>query len=205
MIEAVRRIAAAVAVPVTADVEGGYGEGTAEDVAETVRAVIQAGAVGINLEDAMGGRLLPLERQAERIAAARAAAGTDLFINARTDVYICGSGEPEERLAETIRRGKAYRAAGADCLFVPRLVDRETIGRLARAIDGLLNIMAGPGAPSTRELGELGVARVSVGPAITMVALEATRRAARELLERGTYGALESAMPFQEVNGIFAR
>jgi 2-methylisocitrate lyase-like PEP mutase family enzyme len=207
IIAAVRRIAAAVAVPVNADVESGYGDGTPADVAETVRAVLAAGAVGINLEDSIGGRLLAPERQAERLGAARAAAaaaGTDLVLNARTDVYLFGSGGAAERFDDTVRRAAAYRAAGADCLFVPGVVDRDTIGRLVAAIGMPLNIMAGPGAPGTRELGELGVARVSVGPAITMAALEATRRAARELLDCGTYGGMEAAMPFGEANGMFA-
>jgi 2-methylisocitrate lyase-like PEP mutase family enzyme len=207
MIEAVRRIAAAVEVPVNADIESGYGEGTAEDVAVTVRAVIEAGAAGINLEDAVGGELLPPDRQAERIGAARAAAaaaGTDLVINARTDVYLVGSGAPDQRLEETIRRARVYRAAGADCLFVPRVVDRDTIGRLIAAIGMPLNILAGPGAPGTRELAALGVTRVSIGPAIALAALEATRRATRELLERGTYEAMATSVPFAETNGMFA-
>ena len=208
MIAAVRRIVAVVAVPVTADIESGYGDGTAEDVAETVRAVIEAGAVGINLEDSIGGALLPPERQAERIRAARAAAagaGTDLVINARTDGYLFAVGAAGSRLEETLRRARIYRAAGADCVFVPGVVERETIGRLVEGIDGPLNVMAGPGAPSTAELGRLGVARVSVGPAITQAALEATRRAAREMLERGTYGCMEPAVPFGEANGMCVR
>ena len=208
MIAVVRRIVRTVTVPVTADVESGYGEGSVEDVATTVRAVIDAGAVGINLEDSHGVSLLPPERQVERIRAARAAAadaGTDLVINARVDVYFFGSGEPEVRLEETVRRAASYRAAGADCVFVPGVVDPATIARLVERIGGPVNIMAGPGSPSTAELGRLGVARVSVGPAITQVALEATRRAARELLERGSYGRLEQALPFGEANGMFER
>lgn len=204
MIEMVRRIVATVAVPVTADVEGGYGEGTPDDVAATVRAAIEAGAAGINLEDALGGRLLPPERQAERIRAARAAAekaGADLFLNARTDVYILGPGTPEE----TLRRAEIYRAAGADCLFVPRLVDPEAIAALVPRLGLPLNIMAGPGAPTVAELARLGVARVSVGPAIALAALEATRRATRELLERGTYGGLDGALPYREANALFVR
>jgi 2-methylisocitrate lyase-like PEP mutase family enzyme len=206
MVEAVHRIVAAVAVPVTADIESGYGEGTAEDVAETVRAVIDAGAVGINLEDSVGGELLLDGRQTDRIGAARAAAaalGTDLVINARTDLYLFAVGAPEERLDAAIRRGRAYLAAGADCVFVPGVVDRDTIASLVGAMGGPLNIMAGPGAPPVRELGRLGVARVSVGPAIAQAALEVTRQAAGELLEYGTYGGMEAALPFHEANGMF--
>lgn len=210
MIEAIRRMVQAVTIPVTADIEGGYGIGSNSDVAETVRAVMGAGAVGINLEDSPGsdGRvLLAPERQAERIGAARAAAqsaGTDLVINARTDVYLLQAVPADARYDETVRRGKLYLAAGADCLFVPGVIDGETIGELVKAIKGPLNIMAGPGAPTMQQLGQLGVARVSVGPAIAQAALGITRRAARELLERGTYGELGAAMPFGEVNGMFA-
>ncbi|MGH7526335.1 MAG: isocitrate lyase/PEP mutase family protein [Gemmatimonadales bacterium] len=210
MIEVIRRMVQAVTVPVTADIEGGYGSGSTADVAETVRAMIEVGAVGINLEDSPGlnGQvLLAPDRQAERIRAARAAAratGVDLVINARTDVYLMQAVPSGKRFDESVRRGKLYLAAGADCLFVPGVVDAETIGALVKAIDGPLNVMAGPGAPTTKRLGQLGVARVSVGPAITLAALAATQRAARELIDRGTYGALEDAMPFGEVNSMFA-
>jgi 2-methylisocitrate lyase-like PEP mutase family enzyme len=209
MIDVIHRMVRAVTVPVTADIEGGYGSGSTADVAETVQAVIGAGAVGINLEDSPGsdGRvLLAPERQAERIQAARAAAqaaGVDLVINARTDVYLFQAVPPDARFDETVRRAKLYLAAGADCLFVPGVIDADTIGALVKAIDGPVNIMAGPGAPSTKQLGQLGVARVSVGPAITLAALGVTHRAAREMLERGTYGGLEDAMPFGEANGMF--
>jgi 2-methylisocitrate lyase-like PEP mutase family enzyme len=210
MIEAIRRMVQAVTVPLTADIEGGYGSSSSSDVAETVRAVIGAGAVGINLEDSPGsdGRvLLVAEKQAERIQAARAAAqatGIDLVINARTDVYLMQAVPPEARFDETVRRGKLYLAAGADCLFVPGVIDGERIGALVKAIEAPLNIMAGPGAPTMQQLGQLGVARVSVGPASAQAALGITLRAARELLDRGTYGELGDSMPFGEVNGMWA-
>lgn len=210
MIEAIRRMVQAVTVPVTADIEGGYGSGSVSDVAETVRGVIGVGAVGINLEDSPGSDgqvLLAPERQAERIRVARTAARAtrvDLVINARTDVYLMAAVPPEARFDETVRRAKVYLAAGADCLFVPGVIDADTIGALVRAIDGPLNVMAGPGAPTTKQLGQLGVARVSVGPAITLAALGITRRVARELLERGTYGELGDAMPFGDANGMLA-
>jgi 2-methylisocitrate lyase-like PEP mutase family enzyme len=206
MLEAVGRIVATVGVPVTAELESGYGDGTPTDVAETVRAVIDLGVVGINLEDSIGGELLSPERHAERIEAARdgaAAAGLDLVINARVDVYLFGAGAPEGRMRETVRRARAYRTAGADCVFVPGVVDRDTIAALVGAVGGPLNIMAGPGAPPVRELARLGVARVSVGPALTQAALEATRRAAKELLNHGTYSGMEAALPFAEANRMF--
>jgi 2-methylisocitrate lyase-like PEP mutase family enzyme len=211
MIQAIRAIVQTVDIPVTADIEGGYGAGSARDVAETVQAVIAAGAAGINLEDSPGRDgelLLSPEAHAERIRAAREAAlatGGDLVINARTDVYLFQVGAPETRFDAAVQRANLYRAAGADCLFVPGVIDAETIAALVQAIDGPLNIMAGPGAPSVAQLGQLGVARVSVGPAITLAALAATQRAARELLEQGTYAALEGGMPFGEANSMFAR
>src|SRR5215470_17521212 len=209
MIQAVRTIAAAVSLPVTADVEGGYGSGSPRDVAETVRAVIGAGAVGVNLEDSPGTdrqALMTPEAHAERIRAARdaaRAAGGDLVINARTDVYLFQVGEPETRFDAAVRRARIYRAAGADCVFVPGVVDAGTLAALVRAVDGPLNVMAMPGAPSTSHLGELGVARVSVGPTIAQAAFTATRRAVRELLERGTYGRPDDILPFGELNAVF--
>jgi len=211
MLEAIRRIVEAVHVPVTADIEGGYGSGSVDDVAETVRAVVELGVVGINLEDASGDPTTPLlapEVQAERIRAARdaaAAAGGGLFINARTDIYLAQVGEPGSRLDATIERANLYLAAGADGVFVPGVTDADTIAALARAIDGPLNVMWLPGAPGVQDLGRLGVARVSVGPAIALAALAATRQAARELLERGTYGALGLGLAFGEVDGMFTR
>lgn len=211
MIQVVRSIVETVAVPVTADIEGGYGSGSPDDVADTVRALVALGVAGINLEDSPGrdGQvLLTPEAHAERIRAAREAAraaGGDLVINARTDVYLFQVGAPETRFDSAVQRANLYRTAGADCVFVPGVIDAETIARLAQAIDGPLNVMAMPGAPSASQLGELGVARVSVRPVVALAALAATRRAARELLEQGTYGKPEDLLPFGEVNGLFAR
>ncbi|MGH7711132.1 MAG: isocitrate lyase/PEP mutase family protein, partial [Gemmatimonadaceae bacterium] len=209
MIDAVRRIVATVTVPVTADIEGGYGTGSARDVEQTVRAVIASGAVGINLEDSPGhdgAALLAPEEHAERIRAARAAAQAtdgDVVINARIDVYLMQVGAQETRFDEAVRRAKMYRAAGADCLFVPGVIDGPTIAMLVRAIDGPLNVMAGPNAPTIAQLGELGVARLSVGPRIAEAALAATKAAALELLGPGTYRTLEHGLSFAEVNGMF--
>jgi 2-methylisocitrate lyase-like PEP mutase family enzyme len=209
MIQAIRYIVQAVSIPVTADVEGGYGSGSPRDVAETVRAVIDAGAVGVNLEDSPGidgEELMTPEAHAERIRAARDTArakGGDLVINARTDVYLFEVGEPETRFDAAVRRATLYRAAGADCVFVPGVIDAGIIAALVRAVDGPLNIMAMPGAPSTSHLKRLGVARVSVGPMIAQAACGATRRAVRELLEDGTYGRPDDILPFGELNAVF--
>jgi 2-methylisocitrate lyase-like PEP mutase family enzyme len=206
MIAVVRRIAEAVRVPVTADIESGYGSGSPEDVGATVRGVVEVGAVGINVGDAPGRggeSLLRPEEHAARIAAARAAGGPELFINARVDVYLKEIGAESGRFDETIRRARAYTAAGADGVFVPGVVDASTIARLVEAIGAPVNIMASYGAPSVAELADLGVARVSVGPAITRAAMATIRTAARELLETGTYDSLVGGVPFAEANALF--
>ncbi len=211
MLQAIRYMVQAVDVPVSADIESGYGSGSTGDVAETVHALIAIGAVGINLEDSPGREgevLLAPEAHAERIRVAREAAraaGGDLVINARTDVYLFQVGAPETRFDAAVRRAKLYRAAGADCVFVPGVIDADSIAALVRGIDAPLNVMAMPGAPNASQLGQMGVARVSVGPGIAQAALAATRRAARELLEHGTYGTPADSLPFAEANGMFAR
>ncbi|HEX6250629.1 MAG TPA: isocitrate lyase/phosphoenolpyruvate mutase family protein [Gemmatimonadaceae bacterium] len=204
MLEAIARIVRAVGVPVTADVEGGYGDGSADAVDETVRALVNLGAAGINLEDSssLTKQLLSPSVHAQRLAAARAAGG-DLVINARIDVFLFAVGTPETRIGETVRRAASYRAAGADCIFVPGVTDPATIAALVRAIELPVNIMAQPGAPSVSELGRLGVARVSVGPLIAQAALAATLGVARTLLEQGTYGRPEELLSFDIANALF--
>jgi 2-methylisocitrate lyase-like PEP mutase family enzyme len=133
------------------------------------------------------------------------AAGGDLVINARTDVYLFAAGKPETRLEAVAKRARLYRRAGADCVFVPGVIDISTIAELLKTIEGPLNIMAMPGAPSAKQLGEIGVARVSVGPWIAQAALAATQQAARELVEQGTYTSLESSLQFNELNAMFAQ
>jgi 2-methylisocitrate lyase-like PEP mutase family enzyme len=210
MLDAVRLMARTVRIPVTADVEAGYGDGTPEDVAETVRGVLDAGAVGVNLEDApgrAGAPVLDAEAQAERLSAAREAAraaGVDLFINARTDVMLRKVGDEAARFDETVRRARAYLAAGADGVFVPGVSDAETIRRLAAAVDAPLNVIGGPGVPSVPELRALGVRRVSVGPGLARAVMAHIRRGAAEVLGAGTYGALAEQVPSPEANALFA-
>lgn len=208
MLDAVRRIADAASVPVTADVEGGYGS-TSEAAAETARGVIAAGAVGLNLEDGTAdGSLLDVGRHVERIQAVRAAgasAGVHIVINARTDAFEVKGWDAARRFAETVRRANAYHAAGADCLFVPHVSDGETIGRLARELDGPLNVIAGPPAPPIRELERLGVRRASLGPRVVQAALGLVRRAVRELREQGTYETMaDLIIPFAELQHLMA-
>lgn len=211
MLSMVERIAAAVDLPVTADMEAGYGD-TPADAAATAEGVIAAGAVGLNLEDTLSGTsdaLAPLQAQVEKIAAIRAvgaARGVPLVLNARTDVYLLGIGAPEGRFDEAVTRLNAYRQAGADCLFIPGVRDAATIGRLVAAIDGPVNILTGPGAPPVAELERLGVARASIGSAGMRATLGLMRRITAELRDQGSYDSLaEGAMSFAEVNALFER
>jgi 2-methylisocitrate lyase-like PEP mutase family enzyme len=211
MIESIARIAASVDIPITADVESGYGPGVS-DAVETAQAVIDSGAIGLNFEDATNDPaypLFPLDAQRKRIEAVRDAAertGIPLVINARTDVYLGEVGEPSTRFAEAVRRVNAYHQSGADCLFIPGLTDGDTIKRLVRELAGPLNILVGPGAPPIPELESMGVRRVSVGSQIIRATLAVARDAARELLEKGTYGGfLDRTIPYAELNNLMAR
>ncbi|MFI6938285.1 isocitrate lyase/phosphoenolpyruvate mutase family protein [Streptomyces sp. NPDC050418] len=204
-VEAVRRIAESVDLPVTADVERGYGE-TPQDVAVTVREVLAAGAVGINIEDSVDGGLRPAEEMAERIAAARAAAdavGVPLFVNARTDTYLRQIGPAEGRLAETLERAARYKEAGADGIFVPGVVDLGLVKELAGGIDAPLNVLAGPGAPEVSAFAGVGVARVSVGGRIAEAVHGLVRRAAEEVLRTGGYTQMAGAIEYGELNELF--
>lgn len=207
MLNVIARIAAKVKIPVTADIEAGYGN-RPEDAAQTARAVVEAGAVGLNLEDSTGDPLHPLvdlALQLEKIAAVRETAermGIPLVLNARTDVFLLGVGKAEGRFDEALRRFSAFRDAGADCLFVPGIRDRATIERFVRQIRHPVNILAGPGSPSVPELQRAGVARVSLGSSPARAALGLARRVAQEVLTTGTYKNLEEAPSHGEINKL---
>lgn len=207
MIDAVARIARVVRVPVTADIEHAYAT-TPEEVAGVVLRVVAGGAVGINLEDILPGSsaLEPLETQTAKIAAvvtAAAKARVAVVINARTDVFLHALGAPETRLGVAIERGRAYLAAGADCVFVPAVLDRETIAALVQGIGGPINILATRGAPPIAELEALGVARVSVGSGPHRATMALTRDIARELKTRGTYASFtDHTIPYAEANQL---
>jgi 2-methylisocitrate lyase-like PEP mutase family enzyme len=210
MLADVARIARAVRVPVTADVESGYGPAP-EDAARTAQAVIEAGAVGMNLEDSPGDSgqpLADLSRQLEKIRAVREMAarlGVPLVLNARTDVYLLEVGDPVTRYDETVRRLAAFRDAGADCVFAPGLWDAPTIGRLVSDLRCPLNILGGPGSPSVAELGRLGVARVSLGSAPMRTTLAVLRDIAAELKTTGTYYSMADAPSHSALNQIMGR
>lgn len=210
MIAAIARIARVVSVPVSADVESGFAH-DARGVAETVRRVIDAGAVGINLEDQVHGgtpRLYDLDVAVERVRAARAAAdsaGIPIVINARTDVYLLGIGEPDSRFDHAVRRANAYRKAGADCLFIPTVSRRADIERIVPALEGPLNLITVPGIPTIPELERLGVARVSVGGRLTLAAISSLKKSVAELLRTGTYDSmLEATITYPDANRLMA-
>ncbi|MFE6975331.1 isocitrate lyase/phosphoenolpyruvate mutase family protein [Streptomyces sp. NPDC057682] len=168
MFAAVARITRAVSVPVSADVEAGYGL----PPGELVERLLAAGAVGCNLEDTVDGVLVDAGRQADRLAAVRAAAGDALFVNARVDTYVTGVPEVVDPEAETVRRALLYGAAGAECVY-PIMAPPEALPRLAAAVPGPLNALARPDGPSPARLGELGAARVTFGPGLQRRAMAA--------------------------------
>ena len=163
----VESIVGAVDVPVSVDIEAGRGvEPAAVDA--TVRDVISAGAVGINIEDRQPGEpgsLLDTDRQCERIAAARTVGGSDLFINARCDVFFGVDVAPDPQLDVALSRATSYLAAGADGIFLPGLVDLEGLRQVATSISAPLNAMLWPGLPQVDELAAAGVRRLSQGGA----------------------------------------
>jgi 2-methylisocitrate lyase-like PEP mutase family enzyme len=194
-------------VPVTADIEAGYGK-TPEDVARHVVEIGQAGAAGVNLEDGAGGGLRSVEDAAARIAAARRAvseAGLDLVINARTDVYLRGSGDAAAKQDETIKRGKAYLAAGADCIYVFALTELTTITAIVRALAAPVNIMGRAGTPPLAALEAAGVARVSIATGATLVVASQLQQLAKDLRAKGDFGMLEHRMTRVEAQQLFAQ
>jgi len=193
MLAVVRRIAAAVNVPVTADMEGGYCK-LPEGMAETAHELLEAGAVGLNLEDSHGEKeLVDVSLQLEKLRALKEAGraeGVDLVLNARTDPYLLKNADDTWRFEETVCRARVYRDAGADCIFVPGLNDAETIQRVFEVSPGPLNVLAGKGGLSVPELERLGVARLSLGSGPARAALATFRRIAREVLDHGTYDSM---------------
>ena len=203
MLDHIARIVESVAVPVSADLESGYGASPA-DVARTIASAVELGVVGANLEDQVGGELFGVDEAAARIEAARAAAPAGTFvINARTDTYFgAGTGDP---FSETIERATRYVEAGADCVFVPGVNDADTIRRLAAEVPAPLNIVAGLMGTEldARTFFSLGVKRVSLGGSIARAALTLVERAGRELLESGTLGFLDGAISYADLQRRF--
>jgi 2-methylisocitrate lyase-like PEP mutase family enzyme len=202
MLGHIGRIVDAVGVPVTADLEDGYGA-TAEEVTRTVARAAELGAVGANIEDVTGGRLYGIEEAVERLSAARAAAPSGTFVlNARTDTYFVGV--MGDVFAETVERCARYLEAGADCVFVPGVVEADDIRRLAAAIPGPLNVVAGlANTIDAPTLFSLGVVRVSLGGSLARASLSLLERAGRELVEHGTLGFLDGAISYADLQQRF--
>ena len=209
IINATREIVAAVKVPVTADILTGLGD-TVDAVVATVKEVIAMGAVGVNIEDGTddGPRLTDSVFQEEKIRAVCEAvrnAGVPIVVNARTDSFWLKIGDEKQRLSVSIARANRYREAGANCLFVPAVIDRATIRILATEINGPLNILTVPGCPPIGELQELGVRRASEGSGPMRASMMLTRRIAEDLLQSGTYARFhDNAIPYADANSLFA-
>jgi 2-methylisocitrate lyase-like PEP mutase family enzyme len=219
MIDTITRIVNGVQVPVTVDIEAGYGN-TVDEVVDSVRKIIATGIVGINIEDSIDLNPILIDEMefCERISAIRALSdslGFHLVINARTDSFYTSLGSPQERLSESIKRGNKYREAGADCIFVQPVWEKETISTLVKEINAPVNILSNPGIgggipPSVRELQDLGVARLSLGSGLMKATLALIKKVADELSERGTYSVLldtltplhESALAYKMATGL---
>ncbi|GMU44204.1 MAG: isocitrate lyase/phosphoenolpyruvate mutase family protein [Xanthomonadales bacterium PRO6] len=213
VLDTVSRMARATPLPLTVDFEAGFGDDP-RAVAESVRAVIEAGAVGINLEDGIRHQMLrPIDAAAARIAAAREAAlacGLPLFINARIDAWLvdgsaCPDEREDERVDETLRRARAYLTAGADGIYPIAATRPGTIMGLCRAIHAPVNVGARPGLPTLAELARLGVARVSTATRLAAVALAAAREAARRMLAGGGFDSLDAGFGYPDMQRLLAR
>jgi len=207
LVSVIGRIAGRLSIPLSADVVSGYGH-DAREVVATVKLVLRAGAVGINLEDVdhSRGRLYPVRSQVEKLKTIRGLERTThipLFINARTDALSYALGDASAKLREVIDRLSAYRDAGADCLYPMGLVDPASIATVVRAVDFPVNVMVRRGLPSVAELERLGVRRISFGPSASYAALGLLKRASEEIRTQGTYRSLlEGAINFEELNRL---
>lgn len=199
VVAATARIVRAARVPVTADIEAGYG-GNPDAVMNSVTDIIRAGAVGVNLEDGVPGGTVPIRSiadAADRIRAAREAAraaAIPIVINARTDLYLRNIGDEATRFDEAVERARAYLAAGADCFYPITLRDPATIGRIVKALGAPININVRAGLPSVAELEALGVARASTASQVSLMAMSTTRQIAQELRRNGRFDALAPTM-----------
>jgi 2-methylisocitrate lyase-like PEP mutase family enzyme len=199
MIEVITGIVNAVQVPVTVDIEAGYGNNLNE-IIDSVKKIIATGIVGINIEDSIDLNPVLIDEMefCERISAIRSLSdslGYHLVINARTDSFYTSLGSTQEKLSESIKRGNKYREAGADCIFIQPVWEKETISTLVKEINAPINILSNPGIgaglpPSVRELQDLGVARLSLGSSLMKATLALIKKVADELSEKGTYNIL---------------
>ena len=206
-VSAVERIARVLSVPLSVDIVAGFGK-TTEEVVATVKAILRAGGIGINIEDFSHAtkKLFPVERQVENVKAIRRlgdAVGVPLVINARTDALRFGTGDDEAKFEEAVRRATTYRDAGADCVYPMGLTEAVSIKRFVKELHFPINVMVRKGLPPVRELERLGVARVSFGPSASYATMGLLKRASKEVLEKGTYQKLvDAAISFDELNSL---
>lgn len=209
MLGAVAAVAGAVDLPVTADMEAGYGD-RPEDASATARGVVETGAVGLNMEDLRDGGddLLPIDAFCAKVAAVRAVGdetGVPLVLNARTDVFLSQIGDPYTRLENAVERGNAYLGAGADCIFVPGVIDTGVITELVQGIHGPVSVLAVPGSPRVSDLKALGVARISTGSGPYRAALALARRMAAEAYDQGSLEEMIAAqVAFADAQALFS-
>ena len=206
-VSAVRRIGRVLSIPLSVDIVAGFGR-TTKEVLITVKAILKAGGVGINIEDFAHAtkKLYPTERQVENVKAIRKLGDTmdiPLVINARTDALRFGQGDDETKFQETVRRASAYRDAGADCVYPMGLTEADPVRRFVKELDCPVNVMVRKGLPTVSDLERFGVARVSFGPSASYAAMGLLKRAAKEVLEKGSYQNLtDGAISFDELNGL---
>jgi 2-methylisocitrate lyase-like PEP mutase family enzyme len=204
LVATVRAMVRVIRVPLTVDMEAGYSDDAAA-VGEIVGAVVDAGAVGINLEDGAGSPEL-LAAKIAQVKRAAARRGVDLFVNARTDVYLRGLVLPPDRIAETIARAQRYREAGADGIFVPKVVEVADLREIVGSARLPVNVLAWPGLPPASELAALGVRRLTSGSALAQGVWGRATAVARAFLAEGRSEPLfEGARPYGEINPLFAR
>jgi 2-methylisocitrate lyase-like PEP mutase family enzyme len=209
VVAAHERIVRAVRVPVTADIEAGYGD-TPDQVGASIGEILRTGVIGFNLEDGTSRPdipVRPIENAVARIRAAREAAnaaGVPAVINARVDLYIKNVGDPASRFDETVLRGKAYLAAGADCIYPFGLADLGAIARLVKALDNApINIVARAGTPPAAELERIGVSRISIASSATLAVMSLIKRIGEGLRATGTFDVLEHSMNRPEAQKLF--
>ena len=205
VVAATARIVRCAQVPVTADIEAGYGATPAE-VGKHVAEIVRAGVVGVNLEDGQNGALRSTGDIVARLSAAREAASKEdvpIVLNARCDIFHLRHGEEAARLSAAVERCKAYLAAGADCVYPFGLRDPETIAQFVKAVGGPVNVTGRPGMPAVSELQRIGVARITIASAPTLVVMDAVASLAAALRADGRFDMLTSALHRPDVQKMF--
>lgn len=207
LISAVEKVAKVLSVPLSADIVAGFGS-TPKQVEATVKSVVKAGAIGVNIEDFEHStkKLFEIDSQVKKLRMVKKLVGSlkiPFVLNSRTDAYKFAEGDDEARLKEAIRRATAYRDAGADCVYPMGLVDSSMIKTFVEALNCPVNVMVRGGLPGVEELDNIGVKRVSFGPAASYATFGFLKRACQEVLEKGTFSSLtEGAINFDELNSL---